>query len=248
MTAAAVADEPAEDQAVKRCRRGSGKGRCGGRARDQAIKDQAVKEQKEQAIKEQAEKDKSAKDHPAAKPAKDIQAQFDAMLKSPTRDNFLAVQELLVADKAYSPYSQDLKTMGDLVKKEKYGEVEAEYKKTWPNLVLSPQAHFMLATAAKGLGDQAKADKENAAEQKCLDGLLATGDGTEAKPIRVTRISDEYDIVHLKKKGVDHQALKVINGKVRYHVPTCRDGSEMWFDVSIPFDALKKSLEKDLKN
>ena len=85
--------------------------------------------------KDQPAKDQTAKDKPATKPAKDIQAEFGAMLKSPTRENFLAVQESLAADKAYSPYSVDLRTMGDLLKEKKYGEVEATYKKTWPNLM-----------------------------------------------------------------------------------------------------------------
>lgn len=235
MTAAVVTADPPEDQAAQRAAEEAAKAQA---ANAQAVKDQAVKDQ--------AIKDQAAKGKPAAKTAKDIQAQFDAMLKSPTRENFLAVQESLVADKAYSPYSQDLNTMGDLVKKEKYSEVEATYKKTWPNLVLSPQAHFMLATAAKGLGDQAKADKETAAEQKCLDALLATGDGTEAKPIRVTRISDEYDIAHFKKKGVTKQGLKFKNGKA-HDIISCSDGSKMWFNVSLPFDALGKSLKKDLE-
>ena len=193
--------------------------------------------------KDQPAKDQTAKDKPATKPAKDIQAEFGAMLKSPTRENFLAVQESLATDKAYSPYSVDLRTMGDLLKEKKYGEVEATYKKTWPNLILSPQAHLMMGIAAKGSGDQAKADKENAAAQACLDGLLATGDGTEAKPVRVTRISDEYDMVAYKKNGVTKQAVKFKDGKA-YDVLFCRDGTDMWFDISIAFSALAKSFQK----
>jgi len=186
---------------------------------------------------------------PAEKPAKKpagqseaINQQFAEFLKNPSEANFLKVHRLVVSHASYAPYSSDLDDVTDLLEQKKYKEAQAMLTKAMPNLLLSPRAHRHLAAAAKALGDEAAAQRETAAAEKCIQGLLATGDGTQQRPIVVTRASDEYDVVHGLKKKVFGQGLRMKEGK-SFDVLQCSGGSEMWFDVTAPFGTMVKSLK-----
>jgi hypothetical protein len=75
----------------------------------------------------------------------------------------------------------------------------------------------------------------------CTEGILGTGDGTADHPYLVVRVSDEYDILrHLKKRSTS-QGLRRKDDK-SCDVMTCADGSQIWFDVSAPFNRLMRRL------
>lgn len=181
---------------------------------------------------------------PPAEPAKtppavaEINAKFAAFLKEPTKENFLAVRQLVVASPAYQPYSDDLGDIDDLLGEKKYAEAEARFKAALPNLLLSPRAHRFAAQAAKARGDEAAASDEAAAAEKCLKGILDTGDGSEKAPYLVVRVSDEYDLLRHLEKRSHGQGLRWKDKQI-CDVLRITGGGELWFDIS---DVLQKKL------
>jgi hypothetical protein len=180
----------------------------------------------------------------AAAPAGEITELFDALVKSPTKENYLAVHKAVAEDKSYSPYSMDLNETADLIKEKKFKEAREKLDRAMPNLLLSPRAHSLAAIAAEGLGDAARAKTEGAAAAKCIEGMLATGDGSADKPYLVSRVSDEYDLLRQLKKKHRAQGLRQKAGK-SFDVMQCEDGTEVWFDVTVIFNSLAKQFEKE---
>ena len=90
-----------------------------------------------------------------------MQGAFTALVEQPTAANLQAVRGLLAADRAYSPYSDDLARLKQLVHDGKDREAAALVVKSQPNLLLSPAAHQLAAKAAERIGDEKSAAGEN---------------------------------------------------------------------------------------
>ena len=174
---------------------------------------------------------------PASKPP------FQLFLESPTRENFIKAQGQVTSARDYEPYSQDLDEVQDLLENKKFAEAQARLKAGQGNLLLSPRAHQYAAMAAEKLGDPEKAKQEKDVAEKCLKGLLSTGDGSAERPIVVTRISDEYDVARHLGERVVGQGLRSKDGKA-CNVLQLRGGTEMWFDTTVPFGKLSAKLSK----
>ena len=133
---------------------------------------------------------------------------FSALVAKPTSANLQAVRGLLAADRSYDPYSDDLTQLNKLLHEGKNQEAIALAVKSQPNLLLSPQAHRLAAEAAKRIGDQNLAAAETAFADRCVEGILATGDGSESRPFLVARVSDEADLLDAKfKTQINSQTL-----------------------------------------
>ena len=66
---------------------------------------------------------------------------------------------------------------------------------------------------------------------RMVAGILATGDGTRARPWTVLRVSDEYDV--LRSLGRRPVSQELVGGAGReLDRIECTDGSEAWFDAS----------------
>jgi len=76
-----------------------------------------------------------------------------------------------------------------------------------------------------------------------VQGILSTGDGTKQHPYVVTRTSDEYDVLQFLGKELESQSLLEEEDR-QYDLLRCKDGSEMWFDVTDPLGRLGDQLEK----
>jgi hypothetical protein len=178
-----------------------------------------------------------------AKPttAADVQAEFEAFLKAPGRETFLRAQETLTACPAYSPYSSDLEDVSELLQQKEFAKARAKLAAGMPNLLLSPRAHRFAAVAAWESGDAAAAKKEVELVSKCIQGLLATGDGSTARPFVVSRVSDEYDLSRHLGKRVSGQGLRRQDGK-SFDVLQCSDKTELWFDITVPFGTISSKL------
>jgi hypothetical protein len=166
-----------------------------------------------------------------------------AFLKEPTKESYLRLFEAVTSAPSYNPYSRDLDEATDLMSAKKHREAQEKLEKAMPNLLLSPRAHQFASIAAKGLGDDKKAESERDTAAACLKGILLTGDGSGERPYLVTRVSDEYDLLRHLKKGKKAQSLRQKDGK-SYDVMSCADGSEVWFDITAMFGQLRKGFEK----
>ena len=100
-----------------------------------------------------------------------------------------------------------------------------------PSKVLSPRVHQLAAEAAEAAGDVAGGEVERFLFVLCLQGLLATGDGSAAEPYLVCHATDEYDLLEALELEPAGQALVEDNGRL-CDVLTCSNGREVWFDVT----------------
>jgi len=158
---------------------------------------------------------------------------FAALTEKPTAENLQAARGLLVSDPAYSPYSDDLTQLKNLLHQSKNREVLALLKKSQPNLALSPRAHRFAAEAAKRIGDMNSAAREMAAATCCEDAIRATGDGSESHPFLVARMSDEEDLLAAKfQTRIDSQGL-IFRDDQKYDRVLGHDGRTYWFDVGM---------------
>ena len=186
-----------------------------------------------------------AKEEPklsAAEVEKRLDAAFPEFLKKPNEANFLKVHKLVAAHPDYSPYSSELDDAIDQLKDKKFKELRESLAAAKYNLLLSPRAHQLLALTAKSLDDGEAAKRETDIADKCIAGIRATGDGSEAKPMIVTRVSDEYDVTRSLGKRVSGQGLRIKDGRY-FDALMCADKSELWFDITAPFGAMAKTFK-----
>lgn len=100
-----------------------------------------------------------------------------------------------------------------------------------PGALLSPAAHAGLALALDRLGRAPEATRQRTLARAAVLGILATGDGTRARPWTVLRVSDEYDV--LRSLGRRPVSQELVGGAGReLDRIACADGSEAWFDAS----------------
>jgi len=168
---------------------------------------------------------------------------FAAFLEKPGKETYLAVFKAVTEAKSYDPYSTDLDDAWGLVREQKFRDAQEKLDKAMPNLLLSPRAHTLAAMAAEGLGEAEKGKAERDAAAKCVQGMLATGDGSADKPYLVTRVSDEYDLLRHLKRAKTSQGLKH-KGDKAFDVMQCADGSEVWFDITVVFGSLSRRFRQ----
>ncbi len=175
----------------------------------------------------------SQAEQPAYALTPNMAAAFSAFIEKPTAANLQKVRALLVADHDYDPYSDDLTQLKNLLHVGKTPEVLALLAKSLPNLLLSPQAHGLAAEAARRSGDESRATQEMAFASRCIEGILATGDGSESRPFLAARLSDEADLLGAKFGTEIATRGLVFHDDQRYDRVATKDGNVCWFDVGM---------------
>lgn len=166
---------------------------------------------------------------------------FNEFLKAPSVETYLAVREALIASDGYQPYSNEFDTAGQLYEEGKLSEACGVMERAMSNLLLSPRAHRMLSFLYFKEGNEEAAGMEYAIAESCLQGILATGEGSLEKPFLVVRTSDEYDVLEHFDKKLAQQSLRGGDSK-RFDVISCVDGTEYVFDITDAYNQLSQSL------
>ena len=139
----------------------------------------------------------SAAASPAEQPTdagQNLPTALKAFFATPNAAQLETVRRLLVAEPAYNPYSDDLALLGKLVQAGKSDEAKALFPKSQPNLSLSPRAYQLEAEAETKSGDASSAATSLQFRDRCLAGILDSGDGSPSRPFRIARLSDEADV------------------------------------------------------
>jgi hypothetical protein len=160
------------------------------------------------------------------------------LLAEPNRENYVALHASVTGSPEYSPYSDELNTISSLIEQQRYDTAREQLQRAIVNLLLSPRAHLVSAFLHSKAGDEASVELEMALRDACRDGILATGDGTEAQPYLVSRPSDEHDILEHLGKQLRKQGLRTRSGRHYDHI-VCTDGAELWFDITAAFRSLR---------
>jgi hypothetical protein len=153
-------------------------------------------------------------------------------VREPSRENYLRLWEAVTSGPSYAPYTDPLEPVEQLLKSKDFAGAQDALRPLLGQLVLCPRAHLLASVAAKGAGDQDLAGFESMFYVRCIEGILATGDGTADQPYLVTRTSDEYDVLwHLEKELQMQSLMHGPDGRSLDRM-ACRDGSELHFDVT----------------
>lgn len=172
---------------------------------------------------------------------RDMRELFFKFIECPDRDSYLAVCQSVVSSTQYNPYSDEIRDVHALVEEQRYEDARSRLSEAMPNLLLSPRAHLLLAMIADKTGDKQGAQAEGLIASLCAKGILATGNGSKEKPYVVVRTSDEHDVVQFLGKRFSGQAL-VEEGPRCFDVIQCDDGSELWFDITVPYNKLQETF------
>lgn len=170
-----------------------------------------------------------------------MKERFNEFLKSPTAETYLAVREELISSDSYQPYSNEFDEAGELYEEGKLSEACGLMERAMSNLLLSPRAHRLLSFLYAKEGNEEAAAMEFEIAETCIQGILATGEGSRENPFLVVRTSDEYDVLHHFEKELAQQSLAGQDSK-RFDVISCQDGTEYVFDITDAYNHLSQSL------
>jgi hypothetical protein len=157
--------------------------------------------------------------------------EFARFLELPGRATFLAARAVWLQQKVTLLTPADLQAVAELLSD---GDAHAVIERvhSWKSrAAFSPRAHYLVGEAHAQLGQWEEAESERLAFSACLQGILATGDGSRRKPYVISQISDEYDVLKLLGLVCVKQRL-VQRGRRACDVLTCADGTSVWFNIS----------------
>jgi hypothetical protein len=154
-------------------------------------------------------------------------------LQAQTEGNFLALRQEIATVPGFSRYASYEAVGFALVEQQKLTEALAALKAMMPGSFLSPGLHNLLAFIQTKLNNGEEAGKESYLATAVMRSILATGDGSEARPYLVLQVSDEYDVLKVLGKESAAQGLHWRQERVldRHE---CTDESILWFDVTTP--------------
>jgi hypothetical protein len=156
---------------------------------------------------------------------------FLKVAETPDRASYMAVRQAVLESPEYQPYSDELDRAEEMMDERKFAEARDCIQQGFPNLLLSPLAHLLLAAIAEELGDKKSEELEDFLATTCAEGILATGEGTQASPYLVVRTSDEYDLLdYLGKEPAEESQVR--EGERTYDRLTTTDAAVLWFDIT----------------
>jgi hypothetical protein len=157
---------------------------------------------------------------------------FMQFVQQPNAETYRKLHALVTSQPSYDPYGNELNQVEEFLSRQDYAEAKKRLSDMMVTWLISPTVHMLAGFVAAKLGDT----------PACMQGILATGDGTDNKPYLVSRVRDEYEVIRFLGKTSAAQAA-VSHGNLFLDSHTCSDGSSIHFDVT----ALKRKLDQQFK-
>jgi hypothetical protein len=171
-----------------------------------------------------------------------VQEHLARYLIKPTPETYERLREVVAESPEYDPYSDEFGAAERLLEQGDYKQAVEILRRGIDSHLLTPRAHELTACAYGKLGDIQNEKAEATIAATLLEALLNSGDGSFERPFRVTRVADEYDV--LRHFGKTLKSQKVSNdGDIHFDIVTCTDGTEYWFDITMPYQRLTKALQ-----
>lgn len=170
-----------------------------------------------------------------------LEEHFQSFLERPTRDSFLRVRRAIVSDPLYRPQISTLVDLAQLVERRDSLRAIQLAESLMPVWALCPRVHYLAGLAAENLSarqldEQALEDSFEEVELRrflvssCLEGILATGDGSPRHPFVATYPSDVRDVV--TAVGLQLKTQRLVEGDdTLLDVAATAEGSTVCFDV-----------------
>jgi hypothetical protein len=160
-----------------------------------------------------------------------MERQLTAFVERPSRQTYLAVRDAVLRTAPLPLATTDLADLERLLDAGAAQQALDRLDALPSSKVLSPRVHLMAAEAAEAVGDLENGEVERFLFVLCLQGLLATGEGTPADPYLVCHATDEYDVLEALDLQPAGQSLVEHEGRL-CDVLVCTNGREVWFDAS----------------
>jgi len=165
-----------------------------------------------------------------------MQDELQAFLETPTARTYRQVREVLLEEVAATCSAETLSAsvlveLAELAAADQFYAVLERIDELQPAWALSPRVHYLAAVAADEVGDAEGAELERFIFQSCLDGILATGDGTAQSPYLITYSSDVHDVLLALGLEPRSQTLVEQHGLL-CDVVRCTDDEEVWFELT----------------
>ncbi len=162
-------------------------------------------------------------------------------------ENYINFLHTVAKSTNYSPYSYAgyKETVNDFYVNENFIEAEAYLRSVIDNYFFNSGVHMLLSLVLAKLGKKEGADFEYELAMTLLEGVLSTGDGSKNYPYLVLSTSDEYDVIEHLDKNVTSQRL-LEEGEKYYDVLECEDGTQKYFDITIPYASLLNTFNSNI--
>jgi hypothetical protein len=177
-----------------------------------------------------------------------MQDELQTFLETPTARTYRQVREALLEEVAATCSAETLSAsvlveLTELAAADQFQAVLERIDELQPAWALSPRVHYLAAVAADELGDAESAELERFVFQSCLDGILATGEGTPQSPYLITYPSDVYDV--LLALGVEARSQKLVEQRgLLCEGVRCTDDEEVWFELTgVLHDPRRRAVE-----
>ncbi|UCH84304.1 MAG: DUF4919 domain-containing protein, partial [Candidatus Latescibacterota bacterium] len=166
---------------------------------------------------------------------------FFEFVENPTGAHYRTILDNLAATPEYRPYAGYIEQIQGLLDSEDYEKAYEACQRSKATLLLSPELHMLAGYAAREMGDDELFNLERVITSACVRGILDTGDGTKDEPYVVSVTGDEYFILEVLKKTFESQEL-VEDGDRYMDLIKTTDGTEIYFDITKPYQNLQKQL------
>ncbi|MCC9604023.1 DUF4919 domain-containing protein [Stieleria sp. JC731] len=160
-----------------------------------------------------------------------MKEEFLSLIRSPCRQTYLNARTVLLQSEQFDPYSDEINDIVDVMEDKQWDRAAKMISEASCNLLLSPRAHLLMAKVCEEQGDNERRQFEGMTAAAICEGILATGEGSQASPYLISRTMDEYDVLAFLEKELQSQSL-VHEDRHIYDKITCTDGTELWFDIT----------------
>jgi hypothetical protein len=170
-----------------------------------------------------------------------VKVYLERFLREQTLETFMSLRDAMIQSPDYDPYDHYQSEAHALLGEGEFEKVTEYLTSKMPGWILNPGIHKLLSFALHKLGDEERARMEFLLARAFLNGILSTGDGSEARPYLVSSVTDEYDVLEHLGKSLRQQSLVENEGR-RCDRFDCEDGSQIWFDVSAPLACFERKI------
>jgi hypothetical protein len=160
-----------------------------------------------------------------------MEREFIRFVEQPTADSYLAARDAMLQVEPETLVAADLVHLGRLLSGGKFEQLLEHAESLPATAALSPRIHYFAAEASAALGDAERAELEQLLFVACLQGILATGDGSPHSPYIICHASDENDVLEALEKRPEQRSMVQLESAV-CEVVDCQDESQVWFDVT----------------
>ncbi len=160
-----------------------------------------------------------------------IEQKLRSFHSHPTEKKFRWLQRFVMAEGDYDPRATAIMGLDSRVGATDPVKLLKEIERLPWFWQLCPRLHFVQARAYEALGRKRRMSDCVAMMQNCLQGLLATGDGSEDAPYAVTFLTDQRDLLQVIGEDIRYQQLVRLDDRC-CDVITSHAGNDVWFDVT----------------